>query len=400
MATKELDPGQQHTFTLAPLRVQLTGAFGPGVVLRAEDQSGAESSVGSMRLTDAELVLTPQPRRVRMVASPGTESFAPGTTIGLMVRTEGANVVAEQVMVAPTDVGALEKREIAVIEFAEGRTVLRVLAAPGGRNLAAPVPPTQLPGQQAAGQHAIAPAPRPHPTPGPQLHGDDASLPWLQPGRYAFREAGKLAGSAPGPEAPPTTWGLILDGSASMRSARGLASLTDLVTLVTGIAVEWTHSWPSAMLAAGVEIHGDETALRDPRSLLRTAYDDTEPSSWSTLAAGTEQAMLSVGIEGCVLLVTDGVPSDVDALMLAARRYPGARIALVTTGRSALGLPSDGGCDWWAEELAGLSELAALPNVRVAAVQRRADGSLELGDKRAAELALALTGSVREGPDA
>jgi hypothetical protein len=406
MATKELDPGQQHTFALAPLRIQLTGAFGAGVVLRAEDQAGAESTVGSMRLTEAEMVLTPQPRRVRMVASPAAGSFAAGTTVGLMVRTEGANVVADQVMVAPIDVGALEKREIAVIEFAEGRAVLSVIATPGAGGPSTPPPASTQPAETFASAqtspsptHPVVPPPVApmHPTRTHELQGDDAALPWLQPGRYAFRDAGKVGGAASGPEAPPASWGLVLDASASMRSSRGLASLLDLVTLVSGVAVEWTHTWPAATVAAGVQVVNDPTALRDPRALLRTAYDGTEPSSWSTLAAATEQVLASVGHQGCVLIVTDGVPGDVDDLEVVARRYPGARIAVVTTGRSVFALPSDGGGDWWAEELAGLGGLAALPNVRIAAVKRNGDGSLELGDLRAAELALALTGPQRAG---
>jgi hypothetical protein len=404
MATKELDPGQQHTFALAPLRVQLTGTFGAGVVLRAVDQAGAESPQATVRLTESEMVLTPQPRRVRLVASPAGGSFAAGTTLGLMVRTEGANVAADQVMVSPFDVGALKSREIAVIEFAEGRSVLSVLAAPGGGSpLVAPPPSSaqadsRLASAQAAPASPAAPAPAyGAAAPRQDLLGDDDQLPWLQSGRYAFRDADKVSGSGPGPEAPVTSWGIVLDGSASMRRLWSEGHLEDLITLVAGIGVEWTRTWPGAAVAAGVKVTNNPSALRDPVALLAAGFGTLEPSSWSNLATGVEQAFGLLGRDGLVLVLTDGVPGDVDRLAALASALPQARIGLVTLGRSGYGLPSDGPCDWWSEELAGLEDLAALANVRVAAVQRRDDGSLNLSERRPAELALALTGPARRG---
>jgi hypothetical protein len=404
MATKELDPGQQHTFALAPLRVQLTGTFSAGVVLRAVDQAGDESPHTTVRLTESEMVLTPQPRRVRLVASPAGGSFAAGTTLGLMVRTEGANVAADQVMVAPFDVGALESREIAVIEFAEGRSVLSVLAAPGGRSpvVAAPPVAAQPDGGLASAQAApvtSAPAASGTPRAGSRndLLGDDDQLPWLQAGRYAFRDADKVAGAGPGPEAAVSSWGIVLDGSASMRRLWSDGHLDDLITLVAGIAVEWTRTWPGAAIAAGVNVANNPSALRDPGALLAAGFGALEPSSWSSLATGVEQALGLVGRDGFVLVVTDGVPGDVERLAALASAVPQARIGVVTVGCSGYGLPSDGPCEWWSEELAGLEDLAALPNVRVAAVQRRDDGSLNLSERRPAELALALTGPARRG---
>lgn len=397
MATKELDPGQRHTFALTPLRVQLTGSFGPGVVLRAVDQAGAESTQGMMRLTAAEMVLTPQPRRVRLVASPPGGSFPAGTTVGLMVRTEGANVVADQVMVAPFDVGALDSREVAVIEFAEGRSVLSVIAAPGAG--ARPAAPNQR--ETLASTAAVASAPQGAAAPlatvfrAQGLGGEDDQLPWLKPGRYALRDAAKVAGSGPGPDAPAAAWGMVLDGSASMRGVHRAGGLRELVRLVAGIAVEWTRTWPGAAVVASVETANQPAGLRDPDALLRGAYEYREPSSWSSVAQGVQRAIGLVGQEGFVVVVTDGVPGDVERLAAVASAHPAVRIGVVAVGQSAFGLASDGACNWWAEELAGFGELGALTNVRLVAVRRGADGPLDLSGRRPAEIALALTGPRR-----
>src|SRR4051812_44362262 len=123
MLIKELDPGQSHTFGLFPLRVEITGAPATGVVrLMAVDQAGHESV--TVRLTDTEVVLTPQPRRLRIVAEPvGGGSFPGGLRIGLAIRNEVANVASEQVLVSAIDVGALSSHEIAVLEFAADRSI-------------------------------------------------------------------------------------------------------------------------------------------------------------------------------------------------------------------------------------------------------------------------------------
>src|SRR5690348_4013025 len=118
MAIRELDAGQSHTFPSTALRVQLTGASpNAGVLLRALDQAGDESV--TVRLTDIEVVLTPQPRRLRLVATPSNGgSFPAATSLGLTLRTEGASVVGEQILVSAVDVGALMSHEVAVLEFA------------------------------------------------------------------------------------------------------------------------------------------------------------------------------------------------------------------------------------------------------------------------------------------
>ena len=119
-------------------------------------------------------------------------------------------------------------------------------------------------------------------------------------------------------------------------------------------------------------------------------------ASWSTLAAATERAIASVGQRGCVLILTDGVPGDVGRLTALASAYPDVRLCVVTTGRSAWGLPSDGACEWWAEELGGIDALAAAGNVRVAALRLRPDQGFELEGARPAELAMLLTGPARQ----
>jgi hypothetical protein len=93
-----------------------------------------------------------------------------------------------------------------------------------------------------------------------------------------------------------------------------------------------------------------------------------------------------------VVVVTDGVPSDVDAIADLMARSPRLVLSLVTIGRSKYSLPADLPEQWWDEELSALDPLAGLPNVRIVALGRGADGSpsVELRDARPSQLAACL----------
>src|SRR4051812_24980859 len=101
MAITELDPGQSHTIAgPVALRVVLVG--GQGVAeLQALDRVGDETVPRPTRLTPTEMILTPQPRRVRLVVVPtGGGSFPPQSSIGLALRTEGRSLSRDEVIVA------------------------------------------------------------------------------------------------------------------------------------------------------------------------------------------------------------------------------------------------------------------------------------------------------------
>jgi hypothetical protein len=377
MAIKELDPGQRHSLPLSALRVQLTGTI-QSVVLKAVDQAGDESV--TVRLKPTEIVLTPQPRRLRLVASPADGgSFAAGASLGLTLLTEGATTSSEQVLVSAVDVGALRSHEIATLEFATDRTILTV--APGTRNA-----PTAAP---KSGQTFMSSKVFDAPTPVQDLPApDDQEHIWLQPGRYALRDADRLGSIAD----PVDAWGVVLDGSASMLPLYRSGQLDVLLGLVCGTYVHWTSRWASSCTVAGVRQVEVPAAATDPQRLSAAALSDTEPSSWSMLTECVSAVAARLGSSAAVVVVTDGVPGDVDRLVELARRSPDLQLTMVTTGVSLHGLPSDQpGTEWWHEELAGLAGLAEQPNVRVAVVRIGDDGRLRLEDARAAEFALRVT---------
>ena len=386
MAIKELDGGQSHTFAPTALRVTLTGGKASQPPrLRVVDQAGADSV--AHRLGATEVVLTPQPRRLRLMAVPERGgAFAPGTHLGLTIRTEGAATTSEQVLVSSFDVGALMDFEFGVLEFAQTRAVLRVSeAADEDAPISVPSQPDITSGEAfAGGGAALGPLP---------VHVTNDDVTWLEPSRYALRDAGKL-----GPLGTPSAlWGLVLDGSASMRELYRAGQLQPLVSLVLGSHVLGARTWPQVCLTAGVRVAEATATPINPEALLGEAFDDTEPASWAPLGRAARRVSQSTGNGGTVLVVTDGVPGDVANLVRLAESSPGVRLMVVTVGVSSHNLPSDGECAWWEEELSGLSSLDALPNAQVVAVRRARDGRLDLSGARAAELALFLS---RSGGDA
>lgn len=377
MSIKELDAGQRHVFAPTPLRVQLTGAA-PGVaLLRALDQADDESV--TWRVGPDEVVLTPEPRRLRLVVSPvGGGSFAGGTSVGLAVRTEGSSAASEQILVSATDVGAFSRHELAVLEFAGDRAVLSVTESDGGVR---PVMPDSRPeftsGQTFEGASATPRTPPP----------DDQEHTWLQAGRYALRDARTLGTI----DAPVESWGLVLDGSASMCRLVSNGQLGSLLGLACGVHVQWTSAWPAAALLAGARRRELSVSDTDPMTLVGQVFDKGEPSSWAHLAGAAATVADVVAPSGAVLIVTDGVPGDAPALAAVAQERNGVRFTIVTTGVSARGLAGDRDVQWWEEELAGLDVLDRLPNVSAVSVRLDEHGRLQLAGSRAAEFALRLT---------
>jgi hypothetical protein len=363
---KELDESESYAFSPTPLRVILTGVKADaGVTLRALDQAGNEAT--SHRLSAIEMILTPQPRRLRLVATPSTSrTFAPGTHVGLSLRTEGTSTEPEQIIVSQSDVGALSSREIAVLEFTVAKSVITVSG--GG-----------------SGEQGTAPGSGYVPVEGQSANDQE----WLRAGRYAFRDA---AGSDVA-EQSPSSWGLVLDGSASMAALHAAGQLDDLLVLAAGVMVEWTGRVPDAIALTGpgkfVEV---PSARQDPRNLSAFAFTDREPALFAELAPTIQWVAGRLGGDGMVLVVTDGAPADLDAIVRLVEGIPRFVLSLVTIGRSKFSLPSDVPHQWWEEELSALEPLASLPNVRIVALGRGAGGSLsvELGDSRPSQLAAQL----------
>jgi hypothetical protein len=363
---KELDESESYTFASTPLRVILTGVDADaGVRLQAVDQAGNESA--SHRLSAIEMILTPKPRRLRLVATPGTSAtFAPGTHVGLSLRTEGPNAGSEQIIVSQFDVGAFDSREIAVLEFAVGKSVITVTSS---RAPAAHTP-------KASGFV-------------PSANAEVPDQEWLQSGRYAFRSA---VGSKH-VQQTAASWGLVLDGSASMAALYAAGQLDDLLLLAAGVMVEWTgRTAGAAAFTRPRQFVGVSSAGQDPRTLSSSAFTDREPALYSQLAPAIQSVGADLGGDGVVVVVTDGVPSDVDAIADLMARSPRLVLSLVTIGRSKYSLPADLPEQWWEEELSAMDPLAGLSNVRIVALGRGTGGSpsVELRDARPSQLAACL----------
>jgi len=363
---KELDASESYSFASTPLRVVLTGITADaGVKLEAVDQAGNEST--SHRLSAIEMILTPQPRRLRLVATPtNSTTFAPGMHLGLSLRTEGASADPEQIIVSQFDVGAFSSREIAVLEFAVGKSLITVA---GGRSPERVVP------------EGSASAPTEDSTTGDQE--------WLQPGRYAFRDAIRSTHGAQ----KASSWGLVLDGSASMAALDAAGQLDDLLVLVAGVMVEWTgRTADGAALTGPRQFVEVPSAVRDPRNLSAFAFNDREPASYSELAPAINSIATRMVGEGVVVAVTDGVPADVEAIVCLMEANPRLTLSLVTIGQSRHSVPADVPQQWWEEELSALDPLAVLANVRIVALGRGTDGvpCVDLRDGRPAQLAAKL----------
>lgn len=377
MAIKELDPGERHTTGLFPWRVQLTGNAA-GAVLRAVDQAGHESDT-TVRLRSTEIVVMPEPRRLRLVAQPSDGGvFAPGTSIGVTLLTEGAMSSADQVLVSSVDVGALPSYEIATLEFATDRTVVSV---PSGRRTApVDVAEAVVTGGSGSGPRQLPPEAI-----------DEVAHPWIQPGRYALRDAEQRGAVVDAPDG----WSLVVDGSASMLELHQSGELERLVETASGVMIQWTGRWASASVAAGVTRTSRPAARHNPVELLTAAFEGTEPASGVALAAAIRDASTPLPPGGAVLVVTDGVPGDVEQITALVAEKPGLRVFVVVVGKSRFGVHSDRqGFDWWRDELFGYTQLAKAPNAVVVSLAPGADGAVPLGSDRAAELASALTAKI------
>lgn len=364
-AIHELAPGQAHQFVLAALNVTLTGSsaqqpdLSSAIELRAVDQAGQESV--TVRLTSLQVILTPEPRRLRLMAFPTrSETFSPNTVVGLTVRTEGT--ANDQALVPPVDVGSLASFELAVLEFAPGRSVLT----------AAGIAVASVPGGPA--------------TPDVSKH------PWLRAGQYAVREAEMRAPGAI-PSDAVSRWGLVLDGSASVQ--RTQAALTDLVQLGAGINTAHSRAWPVQVLVTGPDTAVGQPPTSSPEQLLEAVTAAPEASSWCHLAGPARALAEQVGPGGRVLMAAAAVPGDVADLAEVARAHHDVAFQLLVPGTSVHGLPADAAAasGVGAEQHLGTGSLTGLANVRVVSVGTTDEGTAALSDPRPAQLALALLGT-------
>lgn len=384
MAIIDLIPGAACACPGTPLRVTLTGVdTSSGVVLAPVDTPDADRRL--QRVSQVELVVLPRSGRLVLeVRSSDGGPLPAGANVGLSVRPERDEAAAWQALVASTDVGALVTHPLAELTFAEGKGRLTALAGPRPGASAVPTPVASA---------ERRPAHRDEPGPVSSV-GATAEDSWQAPGLYAFREAVRETAAGP----PPTSWGLVLDGSISMRRLDAGGTLDRLIELVSAVMLQWVKSYPAHCAVAGVTTTDVPSAAWQPSELARHAFVGQEPSSWSSLAGTCARVLRSLPAHGALVLVTDGVPGDVDEIARLAAQESGTRFFVVTAGTSSCGVEADQPVGWWQEELAGAAPLLGLPNVTIVALPVRTAGngawSVDLTGARPAQLAARMVGAV------
>lgn len=385
MPVIELDPGESYSFAAAPLRAAVSAVGSRGDVqlkVLREDTDAEEQRPGATRISPTELLVTPMPRRVRLEITPKAGgTFDSGTVVSVSLRTEGPAQTMEQIIVAPVDVSAFPTYTLAVLEFGRGTAELTV---PSAR--AAGVGTGEAPATVVGGLREGLP-------PEDWTHG--AAPPhdshWLDSGRYAMRTAAQHHRLP----SPPVAWALVVDGSASMRSYDGETGAS-LVELLSGIMTEWTGRSAAAAVYAGamgpVEV---AEAVRRPAALM-DAFDGVEPGSCSTVAAGVRHVAQRMADKGAIVVLTDGVPGDVQELVAALEQSPELSCVVLTTGRSVWNLGGQRGVPMqsWQEELGGLGDFADGLGRGVVALNVVDDGAPAVGGEQAAELAAAVFGHL------
>lgn len=189
--------------------------------------------------------------------------------------------------------------------------------------------------------------------------GDDGSWarPWLKPGAYAFHV------NHQDPLKRDTRWALVLDASASILVEDRRARVGQAVETLIGIVATGFGHLPAAVLLA------TEPMLDRVEALEADAIDWGEalghdPAPWPRVTRAVQAA--ADGGRAVVLLL-DGVPVDYRELTAFAADS-GTPLLVLAVGRSRFGLrQEDRPVNFWDEELAALDELAALPNVHLAA---------------------------------
>ncbi|PWN04241.1 hypothetical protein DJ010_00885 [Nocardioides silvaticus] len=277
----ELTYGQSTELPDVDLRAHLTGGA-PGVELHAVDAQGKDAAIGRI---DPVTVLVGRVGHVRLVARPASgPDFPAGTRIGLDVRLASTAVEAEQVLVPATDAGALTELELARLERTGAGWRMLV---PDQDGRAGPAP------DEAPGKHA------------PRGPLDEREHPWLTAGRAAVRRA--RGGQAPHRSGEP--WGLVLDGSYSMRASFPGETLGHLVEMVAGILAESSGRLPVAAVVTGLTrpVLVDEAVAR-PQVLVDRVLEDRRPPSWNLATPAVRQAVAQGA--RAIAVVTDGVPAD------------------------------------------------------------------------------------------
>lgn len=308
--------------------------------------------------------------------APGGSAKAPVGAVAIRLSTTaaaqivltgpGGEVVEPQFRVSPMEVVVVPGQELTVgartatgQPFASGTRLGVSFATPGGGGNEIVRPSAEV-----GGHHGITLA---HLSAdgvitdamaeGRRGNDDSWQRPWLKPGAYAFHV------NHQDPVKRDTRWALVLDASASIMVEERRARVGKAVETMVGIVATGFGHLPASVLLA------TEPMLDRAEALEADAIDWNEalghaPAPWARVTRAVRAAA-----EGgrAVALLLDGVPVDYRELTAYAAES-GTPLLVLAVGRSRFGLRQDDRpVQFWEEELAALDELAALPNVQLAA---------------------------------
>lgn len=350
MPINELDPGERYSFAPVPMRIRVTGVPESGGV-RLDIVDGAGGQAAMRRLSTTEVILLPQVGRFSLnLKSAGAPAFAHGLRLGLDFRNELAQGGQEQIVLTAHNVGALAEYAIAVLDMGELRADLAVADA---HEVVIP---------DAGTPTRIDPI-RLIDEPEPASEVAPSKADWAARGRDAYRA---VYGAQPQSR---QAWAVCLDASASMLLPQRTGALLELVELTAGVMQTATATGPVALRAtpAGRPI-SVPVSSQYPRALVSAAFDQVEPRSSARLAPAIAGLAQELPEGGVIVVVSDGVPSDIDEVAAIISERPNLRTCFVAFATSSHGLPGQLPTSTWQEELTGLSAIAG-PRCRVIAVQ-------------------------------
>ncbi len=338
MAVRQLTPGASIPAPAGPLRVRLDSP--PGVQLELRDESGAQI-VPTHRVSPVEAIIMPGTKPTLIGAVGSGQPFPPATLAGVTVSG-----------VSPG-----------------GDLFVRPQADIGGRSFAALVRLTEAPKPQLRDALEV---PR-------EVQEPFLPRAWHRVGSYAYHAHHDDFSEARVP------WALVVDASAGMMLASRRHQVGALLECVIGIVGSAMGSAPAAFLTCASPNPRDIRSGINSEALDWQAVLGDRPSPWSRVMPAVEQAVRGMRNDGILVLVTNGVPVDVEQLETWST-HTHRRLILIMLGRSHFEcVRSLRPVAEWDDELSAIGPLAAQPRTTVVSI-----GALALVPDSAVDLADAM----------
>jgi hypothetical protein len=337
MAVRQLAPGASVPAPAGALRVRLDGP--QGVQLEIRDEAGGHvTPTHQVSSTEAIIIPGERPRIIGAVSA--GQPIPPGSLAGLTISGVSA-----------------------------GDQYVRPQVDIGGRTFAALVRLTETPNPRLSDALEVP----------LEAHDPFVPRPWHRVGSYAYHAHHDDFSEARVP------WAIVVDASAGMLLQSRRAEVGTLIECLIGILGSAMGSAPTGVLTCSSPVPREIKTSVDAEPVdWRVALGD-DPSPWSRVTPAVEAAAGGLRNDGLLVLVTNGVPVDLEQLQTWSSKT-GRRLIMILLGRSpyecirALTPVAP-----WDDELSALGPLAAHPRVTLVSV-----GSLVAVPGSAVDLADAM----------